>query len=176
MDYLTLILCLVITYIFIFSTASKLLDFKGHKDSIRFYRLIPSILIAPILTILIFLEAFAALLILFNLYRFLGVSILAVLLSIYTIAILINLVRGNSDINCGCGGVIGEHKLSFKLVFRNLILLFVIMLVLLNVKSTLDIDLVEYVLLNFVVVALCYLYLSLMEYLFVKTKIKEVIR
>lgn len=48
------------------------------------------------------------------------------LLIIYTIAIIINLVKGRVDFDCGCGGLVGAHKLSKNLVFRNVLLIFVL--------------------------------------------------
>ncbi|MGO4119283.1 MauE/DoxX family redox-associated membrane protein, partial [Rhizobium ruizarguesonis] len=45
------------------------------------------------------------------------------LLVVYSVAITINLVRGRNEISCGCGGVLGTHNLSWKLVIRNIFLL-----------------------------------------------------
>ncbi|MBJ6950286.1 hypothetical protein JG666_23760, partial [Vibrio cholerae] len=42
------------------------------------------------------------------------------LLLVYSVAISINLLRGRKEISCGCGGVLGNHKLSWMLVVRNL--------------------------------------------------------
>ncbi len=41
------------------------------------------------------------------------------LLSIVTAAVVINLLRGRTDISCGCGGASGEQSLSWALVARN---------------------------------------------------------
>lgn len=41
------------------------------------------------------------------------------LMVIFTVAITINLLRGRKDISCGCGGVMGNHKISWWLVVRN---------------------------------------------------------
>jgi len=43
----------------------------------------------------------------------------AALLTVYTIAIVINLMRGRRDIDCGCGGPGRKQTLSYKLVVRN---------------------------------------------------------
>lgn len=43
-----------------------------------------------------------------------------ILLLMYTIAIIINLLRGRNHISCGCGGLAGDHTLSWWLVTRNL--------------------------------------------------------
>ena len=46
----------------------------------------------------------------------------AVLLSTYTAAIAVNLARGRTRIDCGCGGPAGALPLSPALVVRNLVL------------------------------------------------------
>jgi hypothetical protein len=38
---------------------------------------------------------------------------------VFCIAITINLVRGRRDLSCHCGGVIGNHLISWWLVGRN---------------------------------------------------------
>jgi hypothetical protein len=43
------------------------------------------------------------------------------LMALFTAAIAINVARGRTDIDCGCGGATGQ-KLSWALVTRNLIL------------------------------------------------------
>jgi hypothetical protein len=45
------------------------------------------------------------------------------LLLVYTGAILINLVRGRTDIDCGCAGPARRQPLGVGLVVRNLVLL-----------------------------------------------------
>ena len=44
------------------------------------------------------------------------------LLTLVTTAVVINLARGRSDIDCGCGGANGEQRLSWALVARNTLL------------------------------------------------------
>lgn len=42
-----------------------------------------------------------------------------VLLIVFSAAMTINLVRGRTDLSCHCGGVIGDHPISWWLVGRN---------------------------------------------------------
>ena len=42
------------------------------------------------------------------------------LLMIYSIAIVVNITKGRINLDCGCGGLVGTHKLSKILVFRKL--------------------------------------------------------
>lgn len=47
-----------------------------------------------------------------------GVALLAVV----TAAVVVNLLRGRTDIRCGCGGASGDQTLSWALVARNAVL------------------------------------------------------
>ena len=47
-------------------------------------------------------------------------AILLLLLIMYTIGIIVNLYRKRTNISCGCGGIVGDHNLSWTLVFRNI--------------------------------------------------------
>lgn len=42
-----------------------------------------------------------------------------VLLAVVTGAVVVNLLRGRTDIDCGCGGASGDQQLSWALVGRN---------------------------------------------------------
>ena len=46
----------------------------------------------------------------------------AALVTLYGVAIAVNLARGRRDIDCGCGGPLGRQTLSEALVLRNLLL------------------------------------------------------
>ncbi|XIH46997.1 hypothetical protein C1N65_28710 (plasmid) [Priestia aryabhattai] len=48
--------------------------------------------------------------------------ILAIILfTCFTITILINVIRGNRNIDCGCGGILGDQQISWKIIIRNLL-------------------------------------------------------
>ena len=44
------------------------------------------------------------------------------LLGVVTTAVVVNLLRGRSEISCGCGGASGDQQLSWGLVARNVVL------------------------------------------------------
>lgn len=44
------------------------------------------------------------------------------LLAVVTAAVAINLLRGRTDLDCGCGGASGDQTLSWALVARNVVL------------------------------------------------------
>jgi uncharacterized membrane protein YphA (DoxX/SURF4 family) len=60
-------------------------------------------------------------------------TLLAMLLFItFCVALSINLVRGRHDLSCHCGGVIGDHLISWWLVGRNLALVACLLILLLT--------------------------------------------
>ncbi|MEM5622755.1 MauE/DoxX family redox-associated membrane protein [Bacillus thuringiensis] len=59
-------------------------------------------------------------------------AILLLLLIMYTIGIIVNLYRKRTNISCGCGGIVGDHNLSWTLVFRNIFLVGLIIFLIKN--------------------------------------------
>lgn len=45
------------------------------------------------------------------------------LFGVYTAALTINLRRGRFELSCGCGGILGNHRISWWMVGRNILLL-----------------------------------------------------
>jgi len=87
------------------------------------YQLVPRQLSGALATLLIVAELLAAGMVLIPILSNTGFTIMAVLLTIYTAGIGINLLRGRRDIDCGCSGPASRHELSEWLVLRNLVLL-----------------------------------------------------
>jgi Methylamine utilisation protein MauE len=44
------------------------------------------------------------------------------LLAVVTVAVVINLLRGHTELSCGCGGASADQELSWSLVARNVVL------------------------------------------------------
>jgi hypothetical protein len=55
--------------------------------------------------------------------------ILSLLLTIFSIAVLYQLVKGNKNIPCGCGGVLKSNKLSINIVIRNILIIIIYYLI-----------------------------------------------
>lgn len=99
-----------------------------HKlgDRLRFegvladYALVPQSLLRPMVRIVPGIELACALALAVPPLRPLGALAAAGLLSGYGLAMAINLLRGRSEIDCGCGGA--PEPLGWRLVARNLIL------------------------------------------------------
>lgn len=56
-------------------------------------------------------------------YPLLGGGLVGVVLIIYTIGLLKQLLSNQTNITCGCGGLIGNHQINWYMVFRNLALI-----------------------------------------------------
>lgn len=59
-----------------------------------------------------------------------AIVLAASLLTLFSGAIFINLRRGRTDLSCHCGGALGNHLISWKLLVRNLVLIVLLMLLL----------------------------------------------
>jgi len=97
---------------------AKLRDLRGFAAAVAGYRLLPGALAGPAAAGFVAVElALAAGLWLEPRAAALGA---AALLTLYGVAIAVNLARGRRDIDCGCGGPLGRQTLSEALVLRNL--------------------------------------------------------
>ena len=103
---------------FIEAAIHKLLAYKDFVGIISGYRLIPVSLVWSGAALVIFAELLAiiGLLLMLPFLKYLA----AVMLITYAIAIQINVVRGRTEIDCGCGGQ--SMPISQSLVNRNLVI------------------------------------------------------
>lgn len=86
------------------------------------YRIGPRMLARPVSLILPPLELVAAIALVLPSTRLPGALLSLALMLLFTASIAINLARGRTYIDCGCGGATGQ-KLSRGLVIRNLVIL-----------------------------------------------------
>lgn len=109
----------------------KLRDRELFQAAVENYQLVPQSWLAFIATGLSLLELAAGILLLPASTRPLGASLTGVVLLVVTGAVVINLLRGRTDIDCGCGGLsahAGEQSLTWALVMRNVLLLAALLL------------------------------------------------
>ena len=86
------------------------------------YDLLPSALVPAAALGLILLEAATGVALLMPLSSPWPAACGVFLLLLVTAAVAVNLLRGRSEISCGCGGTSGDQQLSWALVLRNLVL------------------------------------------------------
>ena len=104
-----------VALVFIFSVSHKLRDYHRFKASLGAYRIMPDALLGLVAPLVIGLEIAAIVAILLPFGP--GSAIAFGLLLGYTLALAINLLRGNTAIDCGCGDV--PTPISGWLLLRN---------------------------------------------------------
>lgn len=105
----------------------KLRDIAVFAAAVENYRLLPSALVPAVAWTLPVLESAAGVLILFADTRVAGGALAALVLAATSGAVAINLLRGHTAIDCGCGGL-SSQPLSWSLVARNVVLLALVVL------------------------------------------------
>ena len=117
--------------IFTASGSMKLRDLEMFQGSVANYRLMPVWMEKPLTYIVPTIECAGAIGMLFVSTRTIAATTLLALLMIFSGAIAINLLRGRTNIDCGCFGPALRQELSGWLLARNLALMFVATLALL---------------------------------------------
>lgn len=102
---------------------SKLADLDGFAFSVERYRLLPAAAARVLAFALPFTEALAAALLVLPAARVPGALLAAAIVALVTGAVVVNLLRGRTDIDCGCAGAGQRKRLSWALVARNAVLL-----------------------------------------------------
>lgn len=107
--------------LFAAAAAQKLLAWAEWPEIVRQYRLLPAALVMPVALVLPVTELATAVLLLSSRARA-GAVTAAGLLLVFAFAMLVNLARGRTAIDCGCfGGRLRQH-LAAWMVGRNLVL------------------------------------------------------
>lgn len=104
----------------------KLKEQDVFAAALENYRLLPAAMVGWTARLLPLVEALAGALLLFQSTRLPAALLAFALLFLATSAVAINLLRGYSEIECGCGGLgggIGDQSISWGLVARNLALI-----------------------------------------------------
>ena len=115
----------VLSVIFLTGAWQKLRDLPLFQANVENYRLLPDSLAWPAAILLPLWELAAGALVLFDPVRTAGAVLAIGLLAVVTTAVVLNLLRGRTEIDCGCGslgGHVGDQTLSWGLVIRNLVL------------------------------------------------------
>ena len=111
-----------IAVLLLVSATQKLRDVPSFHGVLDSYALLPAALLRPTAWTLPIVEASAGLSLLGERTRVLGAALGLTVLGAVTLAVAINLLRGRTDLGCGCGGIEDEQSLSWILVMRNLLL------------------------------------------------------
>ncbi|MGV8955337.1 MAG: MauE/DoxX family redox-associated membrane protein [Cypionkella sp.] len=113
-------LTVFVSLIFARAAWHKLSEFTEFTGFVADYKLLPERLVVPASWAMAGAETLAVVLQVVPLGRPLGLSLMVLLLLAYAGAMTINIRRGRTTIECGCGGAV--QPLSSSLVIRNLLL------------------------------------------------------
>jgi hypothetical protein len=114
---LTLRLCFAL--LFAAAAAHKVRDPLAFRDTLGRYEIVPAALVGPVGVVLMVLEMLVAVTIFFARPAALAA---AAVLAAYTVGIAVNLMRGRTDLGCGCMGPAASAPISGWLVARNVLL------------------------------------------------------
>jgi uncharacterized membrane protein YphA (DoxX/SURF4 family) len=118
---LTLIAAICLSALFATAALHKWREPLHFEGVLGQYKLLPRKWVGVTAKTIPYFELIIALLLLINLSRTLAAIMALLTLSVYSLAIAINLSRGRREIDCGCGGQ--ATQLSSTLIWRNLCLL-----------------------------------------------------
>jgi hypothetical protein len=123
---------LLVAFVFASAGIHKVMEYSRHTMIVADYRVAPR-WVAPLLApLVIALEIAAAVAVLLPSLRSQGFLLAAGLLLIYAASIGLNLLRGRTSIDCGCGWGSHGQRISSWLVVRNGLLLVAILAVALS--------------------------------------------
>jgi methylamine utilization protein MauE len=119
-------LALAAGLVLVFGALQKLRDWPAFREAVAAYRLLPDPLVPTAAWVLPATEALAGAALLVDDLRIIGACAAMAVVGIATAAVAINVRRGRTDIDCGCGGLEGRQRLSWGLVARNAVLIAVL--------------------------------------------------
>ena len=117
---LTIVIATSLALLFLMAARHKISAKRRFEAQLAAYRILPDSLVTPMARVLPWLEIAVAASLLFAITRPFGALMAATLLAMYALAMGINLRRGRSQIDCGCGDT--PQPLSGLLILRNLLL------------------------------------------------------
>jgi uncharacterized membrane protein YphA (DoxX/SURF4 family) len=120
-EYLALLLRLGIGIMFIYAAQNKIPYPVEFAKNIEAYQILPYWSINIVAVFLPFLEFFCGLFLILGLATRASAAVLATLLALFTLALLINVLRG-SPITCGCFESVGA-QIGWYDIFRDLALM-----------------------------------------------------
>ncbi|MFC4768170.1 MauE/DoxX family redox-associated membrane protein [Effusibacillus consociatus] len=119
MDEITLFIRIVLSTLFLTTSWSKFLRIDEHIIIVEEYRILPTPFVRAYAWFEVLMEMAIGILLLFGFLQKEATIAAVLLLIMYNVAISVNLLRGRNEISCGCGGLVGDHRLSWSIVLRN---------------------------------------------------------
>ena len=108
-----------IGFVFIFAGIEKIAEPGLFSDSVANYKLLPLFAVNFFAVAIPWIEVISGILLIFDKYVKENAFIFNSLMSLFTIMVLIAVIRG-LDINCGCFGTAEAQKVGFEKIMENL--------------------------------------------------------
>lgn len=108
--------------VLIAAALQKLRDWPPFRAAVADYRLVPDSLVVPVALAVPPAELLAGVALTVETLRIPGAWLAGAVIGASTAAVAINVLRGRTHIDCGCGGIEGRQPLSWALVVRNVVL------------------------------------------------------
>jgi hypothetical protein len=129
------IVVILAAFVFAHAATHKVLDYTRHVGIVADYRVMPAWFVPLLAPLVIILEYAAAILALLPATRPTGLILAAGLLLAYLFSIGLNLLRGRTSIDCGCGWGSQAHPISGWLLIRNLLFIAITLMALLPLAN-----------------------------------------
>jgi hypothetical protein len=113
---------LVTALVLVAAALQKLRDWPSFRAVVADYRLLPDALVVPGALAVAAAELLAGVALAVEPLRVPGAWLGSAVIGASTAAVAVNMLRGRTHIDCGCGGIEGRQPLSWALVVRNLVL------------------------------------------------------
>jgi hypothetical protein len=112
-------------YLFASAAIHKLCNLPSFRYTLARYELVPEKFVGALSVIVVSAETYIALrMLLSSRIQYAAAAVLTA----YSFAIALNVVRGRTDLDCGCMGPAARTPLSWWLVARNMVLVFFVLL------------------------------------------------
>lgn len=123
LPYAVFLLRIIVACVFLFAAYGKIKEGVQFINVVRAYNILPDSLIVPFAQVVPFLELIFGAWLLIGLFTRVAASVIGILLTLFIIALGVNILRGNF-VNCGCfGQYAAADTISWGLVIRDLLLL-----------------------------------------------------
>lgn len=115
--------------LFLLTASDKILHFQKHIEGIKNYNLLNKKFIVPFLLATIITEFYISLTFLFYKVSLFNASLVISIIIIYSLGVIINLIRGNNNIPCSCGTILENDQLNSGIIIRNIVLIGIVIYV-----------------------------------------------
>ncbi len=129
MEIFDLLIRFYISSLLISSALDKWKNYRNHIGIVKDYNLIKESWIKPLTKMEIAVELIIGSFIFSGFLTLYSTWASIFLFFIYSLAISINLIKGRTELNCGCGGLSGHKKISWLLFLRNLSFIILLLVV-----------------------------------------------